>query len=42
MFTLTIKLTDIPNIQADFRHYTAYNKKSQLVTFASGNKKKEY
>ena len=42
MFTFTIKLTDIPNIQDDFRHYTTYNKKSQLVTFASRNKKKEY
>ena len=42
MLTFTIKLTDIPNIQDDFRHYTTYNKKSQLVTFASGNKKKAY
>ena len=42
MFTFTIKLADIPNIQDDFRHHTIYNQKSRLVTFASGNKKKEY
>ena len=37
MFTFTIKLTDIPNIQDD--SYTLHNllQKSQLVTLASGN-----
>ena len=40
MFTFTIKLTDIPNIQDKLKHITHFiTKKSQLVTFASGNRK---
>ena len=42
MFTFTKKLTDISNIQNNSLTMHNLQQKSQLVTLASGNKKKEY
>ena len=39
MFTFTINSQTFPIFKMTETHYTSYNKKGQLVTFASKNRK---